>query len=48
MSSADAIIGISTGREMIKVTGITIGLLALIALAVYGIRKLLMPKFTIK
>lgn len=47
MSSADAIIGMSTGREIIKVTGISIGLLALIALAVFSMKKILMPKFTI-
>lgn len=47
MSSADAIIGMSTGREIMKVTGISIGLLALIALAVFAIKKKLMPKFTI-
>lgn len=47
MSSADAIIGMSTGREIIKVTGISIGLLALIALAVFSMKKIIMPKFTL-
>lgn len=47
MSSADAIIGMSTGREIVKVTGISIGLLALIALAVFSMKKIIMPKFTL-
>lgn len=39
MSSADTIIGINTGKEVAAITGITVGILAIVALAVYEIKK---------
>ena len=39
MSSADAIILMSSGREAISITGIIVGTLAVIALAIYEIKK---------
>ena len=38
-SSADLVIGMATGREVASITGITLGILSLIALAVYEIKK---------
>ena len=43
-SNAVAVILMSTGREVLQVTGITIGLLALIGLAVYEIKKHVITK----
>ncbi len=39
ISSADAIILMNTGREALSITGITLGSLAVVALAIYEIRK---------
>ena len=39
ISSADAIILMNTGREALSITGITLGSIAVIALAIYEIRK---------
>ena len=38
-SAADLVIGMATGREVASFTGITLGILSLIALAVYQIKK---------
>ena len=44
MSSADAVIAISTGKEAVSYAGIAIGVLALIAFAVYEIKKHVISK----
>lgn len=43
-SSADIVIAMATGREIASFTGITLGILALIALAVYEIKKHIINK----
>ena len=43
-SAADVVIAMSTGREIASFTGITLGTLALIALAVYEIKKHIINK----
>lgn len=44
MSSADAVIAMSTGKEAVSYAGIAIGVLALIAFAVYEIKKHVISK----
>ncbi len=43
-SAADVVIGMATGREVASYTGITLGVLAIIALAVYEIKKHIINK----
>ncbi len=43
-SAADVVIGMATGREVASFTGITLGILVLIALAVYEIKKRIISK----
>ena len=47
MSSSDLVIATSAGRQMLQVTGITIGLIALITIAVYEIKKQVINKVEI-
>ena len=43
-SSADLVIGAATGKEVASFTGITLGILSIIALAVYEIKKHIINK----
>ncbi len=43
-SAADLVIGMATGREVASFTGITLGILSLIALAVYEVKKHIINK----
>ena len=45
MSSADVTILIGPGRTIIRITGITVGILALITLVIYEIKKRVIDKF---
>ena len=44
MSSTDAVILMNAGREMATISGITVGILALTALAIYEIQKHIINK----
>lgn len=45
ISSAEMTIAIGTGRDMIRITGMTVGILALIAVALFAIKKRVIDKY---